>query len=414
MEDNANKMRPRRATKAKHISYAEANAPNSDDSAAEENAVEAYKDKQTGATTLGQNHKPADIEEPAQDHQMPDTGVAVGHQNADLLNSGDESDTSSFDDVPRGKFGIKLPRRTAIHAVPLYLTDTSKTRVYDGPLKRETSGRALLKQLYGPLPDHVTVIQGMVDRWFSKQALPDGQIGGSGVMQSPWLAADFEEKQRHWSNTWYARYRGAIEAPQRLRKIRTDHVNMFKPPSNELACLVGPYGTQKQAKTAYGYGEPTSETGVPLDSTASPTAPKSWLLDTGGIPLGIAWAPLAGRKEQFLAVCSIPFTDQDARDADSPEDDPEEMKKGSVQIWSIPCHKDVASPARFALSLSFDWGRPKRLQWCPIPPPEDSKIGLLAVLCGDGQVRVIEVPKPVPGQDEIYGMCSLTTCCSLD
>lgn len=331
-----------------------------------------------------------------------DEDMAVG---SDIESEDFSTSASATAPIGRGKLSQRTSERGVIHEVPSYATDLHQTRVYGGPLKTDTRGTHLLTLLYGPQPGHLKVIRQIMDKWFQNQTLPN-KHAGTGVMQSPWLAEDYEEKQKHWSRTWYGKYRAAETDLQRLRRIRPDHVHMFKPPMDELVCFLGPFNSQKQVRTSYGFGQSISGTGEPLGVTDPNlqqfTPPRGWMMDTGGIPLAIGWAPLVGHQEQFLAVCSIPYSDHEPKDAESPGDDPDEKKKGSVQIWSIPCHRTDDSHARLACSLSFDFGRPKRLQWCPVPPPDDSKIGLLAILCADGQVRVVEVPKTTAGQDN-YG-----------
>lgn len=336
--------------------------------------------------------------------KAPQNRDAGAHDTDGDSDDSDDTDEASSDDAPI-RNGKRLPRRAHIHEVSTYPADLRATRIYDGPLKQQPRGAQLLNLLYGPDPDHIKVFRGMLRKWFDHRILPSARVGEGGVMSSPWLAEDFEEKQKHWSRTWHERYRAA--KLQRLRKIRPDHADMFKPPMDELVCFVGHPDHQKQIQTCYGACQSIAENGQLLGTvdtgSQQATRPKEWLLDTGGIPLAIGWAPSTGHKEQFLAVCSVPFSDQEAKDGSSPDDEPEEKKKGSVQIWSIPCHKVDGNEARLLQFLSFDWGRPRRLQWSPVPPPDDSKIGLLAILTADGLVRVIEVPK-ASADLESYGI----------
>lgn len=307
----------------------------------------------------------------------------------------------------RGRWRKNLPKRTTVHAVPPYPTDLRKTRVYDGPLKRWTRSHQLLSMLYGPDQARLAVARGMFKKWFTSQVLPNKTHSGKGgVMSSPWLAEDYEVKQRQWARAWHERCRAAKQV-QRSHKIRPEHIEMFRPPPESLICFLGPFNNQTRARSSYGFGQPLSETGQPqaaidseLQQEATPAG--GWLLDTGGLPLGIGWAPITGRQEQYLAVCTVPPSDQEIKLSRLPEGDLEEKKRGSVQIWSIPCHRADGSHARLVHQFWFDWGRPKRLQWCPIPSPDDFKVGLLAVLCGDGQVRVLEVPRPTSDQTN-YG-----------
>lgn len=410
------KMRTRKSNKKKSFSFADKYDLGSDGSSEElEEARDEEEDvdfeEAEGDQDEGGIDEAGDDEE-LENGEKEDSAQHLGDEDlaVDSGSESEESSTSRSETAPfgRGKLSQRLSERGAIHKVPSYPADLQQTRVYDGPLKKNTRGTHLLALLYGPHSGHLKVIRQMMDKWYQNQILPD-KHAGTGVMQSPWLAEDYEEKQKHWSRTWYGKYRGAESDLQRLRRIRPDHVHMFKPPMKELVCFMGPFNSQKQIRTSCGFGQPISNTGEPLGvinpTSQHPTPPKGWMLDTGGLPLAIGWAPLVGHQEQFLAVCSIPYSDHEPKDAESPEDDPDEKKKGSVQIWSIPCHKTGGSHAHLAQSLSFDFGRPKRLQWCPVPPPDDSKIGLLAILCADGQVRVIEVPKPTSGQEN-YGTCN--------
>lgn len=399
-------MRTRKANKGQRKSYAATFRIGSDDSEEDlEDAQDQDADVDFGADEGQEASDEEEMDDAPEDEVVDDGNVLEQAEVPQKRDAGaldtdgdsddsDDSDEASLDRVPTRK-GRKLPKRAHIHEVPTYPAQLQATRVYDGPLKQQPRGPQLLNLLYGPDPDHIKVFRGMLRKWFDHQVLPSARVGEGGVMASPWLAEDFEEKQKHWSRMWHDRYRGA--KLQRLRKIRPDHVDLFKPPMDDLVCFVGHPDQQKQTRTRYGVCQSVAENGQLLDTvdTESQEVPKSkdWLLDAGGIPLGIGWAPSTRHKDQYLAICSVPFSDQEAKDGSSPDDDPEEKKKGSVQIWSIPCHKVAGNEPRLLHFISFDWGRPKRLQWCPVPPPDDSEIGLLAVLAADGLVRVIEVPK---------------------
>ncbi|KAJ4425188.1 hypothetical protein N0V82_000243 [Gnomoniopsis sp. IMI 355080] len=371
-------MRTRKANKSQRKSYAATFRIGSDDSEDDlEQAQDQDADVDFGVEEVHEASEADEIDDtPAEDDKLSDQ-----EQDPESDDS-DESDEAILDDAPMRK-GRKLPKRAHVHEVSTYPADLQATRIYDGPLKQNLRGPQLLNILYGPDPDHVKVFRGMLRKWFDHQVLPSARVGEGGVMSSPWLAEDFEVKQKYWSRAWHDRFRAA--KPQRMRKIRPDHVDMFKPPMNDLSI---------------------AENGQLLGSVSSGSQeanrPKDWLLDTGGIPIAMGWAPSTGHKEQFIAVCSVPFGDQEAKDGSSFDDDPEEKKKGSVQIWSIPCHKVDGNEARLLHFLSFDWGRPKRLQWCPVPPPDDSKIGLVAILAADGLVRIVEVPKASLGDQENY------------
>lgn len=413
-------MRTRKSNKKKSFKYKEAFDLGSDESASEieevEDADEDVEFEEPEGDGEGQGASDAEEEAHAVNeefreeeellHEAKGADVQRGAHEPMDVDSDDEIDSNGSEGAPVYK--RRLPNRSAIHEIPTYPTDLQQTRVYEGPLKKHTRGEHLLNVLYGPQPEHLDIVRQLLQKWFKSQTLPHKR-SGDGVMHSPWLAEDYEAKQNHWSRTWYGKYRAAKGGLQALRKIRPDHAEMFKPSSGDLVCLTGPVNAQIQFRTQYGLGLPVSETGEPQEATdpasQTPSTPKAWLLDTGAIPLAISWAPVVGHKEQFLAICTVPYSDQEYKDADSPEEDPDVKKNGSVQIWSIPCHKDDGSHARLVHLFSFDWGRPKRLEWCPVPPPSDAQIGMLAILCGDGQARVIEVPKATSDQENL-SMCS--------
>ncbi|ROW09508.1 hypothetical protein VMCG_02174 [Cytospora schulzeri] len=425
-------MRTRKANKTKRYSYADTYGIASDEDAEvhpevqdAEDDVDFDVDQAEEAQNVsgdddevedrGLNDEGGEDEDLSMDEKVD--GAAEGDEEAIPVESeadGGANVISTVKKVPRGRGGWKkkLLKRATIHGVPPYPANLQQTRVYDGPLKRWLRTTQLLNILYGPEPAHLKVMRGMARKWFESHVLPSkSYTGEGGVMESPWLAEDYELEQKQWSKVWYDRYRAAAKGSlQQSRKIRSEHVEMFKPPQDDMICSLGPFNSQKQVRTRYGFGQPVLETGEPSEAihpaSQQSTPPRGWLLDTGGLPLGIGWAPISGHKEQFLAVCTVPYSDQEPKYAGAPDEHPEEMKRGSIQVWSIPCHKDDGTHSRLVHHFWFDWGRPKRLQWCPIPSPDESKIGILAVLCADGQVRVFEVPKPVSSQVNYEWMTS--------
>lgn len=426
-------VRTRKVNKANRKSYAAVFSLGSDDSGSDvAEAHEANGDVDFNMEDAPQGERSeedeVDIEqgdEPAEKQDLQEEELDTQSTNTTEQHTPDESEDSDDIDAPSThnvpmRKGRRLPKRVHIHEVPTYPIDLRATRIHDGPLKDRPRSEELFNLLYGPDPGHIKVFLGMLGKWFDRQLLPSGRVGEEGVMSSPWLSEDFEEKSRHWCRMWHDRARAA--KLQRLQKIRPDHVDMFKPQNNRLICVLGFHSHQKQIRTSYGYGQPVTENGQPSNiagvGSRNDPAPKGWLLDTGGIPIALGWAPSTGRKEQFLAVCSVPFSDQEPKDGSSPDDNPEEKKTGSVQLWSIPCHRTDCSAALMAQSLSFDWGRPKRLQWCPVPSTDESNIGMLAILAADGFVRVIEVLKATSGpanygrQAPFLCTCSpLMSCC---
>lgn len=407
-------MRTRKSNKAKRFSYSESYELGSEES--EEDLGELqdadvdvdFEEPAGDEEGQGESAGDDDDDEVMNDAGVEDEGLSGGEKLEELPQEGgnvDSTDTEEDDGdgtavkprwAPKGraKWKLKLVERGTVHTVPEYPSDLRQTRMYEGPLKSWTRAQELLVILYGPEQAHIKVMRAMLRKWFESQTLPSISNDEGGVMHSPWLAEDFEEKEKRWSRSWYEKYRAASHELQKSRKIRSEHIDMFKPPSHEMVCFIGPFNQQQQIRTSYGSGNAVTQSGEPLtDESSASQPPKGWLLDTGGIPLSIGWAPLRGHREQFLAVCTVPYADQELKEHDAREADAEEKKRGSVQIWSVPCQREDASPAHLVTSLQFDFGRSKQIQWCPVAPPDDHTIGMLAVLCGDGQARILEVLK---------------------
>lgn len=420
-------MRTRKSNKAKRFSYSESYELDSEENAEDLGELQDadadvdFEEPAGGEEGHGESAGDDDDDEVMNDADVGAEGLSEDEKLGELPQDGGKADSTDTEEeeeddggggtavkprwTPNGraKWKLKLLERGTVHVVPEYPSDLRQTRMHDGPLKSWTRAQQLLVILYGPEQAHIQVMRGLLRKWFHSQTLPNISNGEGGMMHSPWLAEDYEDKERRWSQSWYGKYRAASHELQKSRKIRSEHIDMFKPPPQELICFIGPFHQQQQIRTSYGSGNAVAQSGEPLTNESSaPRPPKGWLLDTGGIPLSIGWAPLRGHREQFLAVCTVPYADQELKEHDARDADAEEKKRGSVQIWSIPCHREDASPAHLVTSLQFDFGRSKRIQWCPVAPPNDHTVGMLAVLCGDGQARVLEVLKSQTVQDN-YG-----------
>lgn len=399
-------VRTRRTNKGQKKNYAATFSLGSDEESGSEVEVDQVRDADADDDFDMEEGPEGSAEEevdngaansPANEEEMHDEK----EDTADV--SDGSSDEHSIDAAPIPK-RKKLLKRAHVHQVQTYPSST-QTRTYLGPLQSHPRGISWLTLLYGPDPDHIQVIFSMVCKWFGNQVLPSDRVGENGVMSSPWLSEDFEDKLRQWSAEWQERCRASNL--QRLQKIRPDHIDLFKPQMTQLLCFLGRPSHQQQIRTHYSFGGAVTENGQLQELVGAArkkaAAAKGYLLDTGGIPLAMGWAPLTGSKEQYVAICSVPFSDQEPKDGSSPNDDPEEQKRGSVQIWSIPCHRAGGNDPVLTQSLSFDWGRPKRLQWCPVPSADETSIGFVAILTADGIVRVVEVPRAISGRQESYG-----------
>jgi len=294
-----------------------------------------------------------------------------------------------------------IQSRKGFHDIPHYPLETRiVTRVYAGPLRRYARYSALRDAMYGPEYQRIKIIWDLDNRWRDYPLLPPKlpPEDPQGISPSPWLPAGFEREQEHRAFIWYGNYKVTSPEIQQTHQIHPEAPSLLPEVKGDLVVLLGPWDQQSEFTLSPRSGLLLSPIDVPIVSPEStPEQPTGWVFDVGGIPLALAWAPLSQRSAQVLAVASIPFSDQEPiqTQAINPPEKPDTT--GCIQLWEFPSNipaQGLASPARAVPRLItasfFDWGRPKRLQWCPVPLDTSGIYGLLAVLCGDGKARIIE------------------------
>ena len=299
-----------------------------------------------------------------------------------------------------------------VHQVPLYPTDIRQTRIYVGLLKRWTRHHQLADLYYGPSQQHLGIVYDMMRRWLQYHVLPGRSLSHQGgVMASPWLAEGFERRQEERHTAWFKANIADKEARQRTHSIAVKHAQRFVTyEDRELKALLGPHTHQTEVTLKYGQSLSISESGAPVTDRGSHTdVSNGWLFDVGGLVLSMKWAPSPGQGDQILAMAVIPHSDQAYREVDD-EGAPDEKADGCIQFWRFTGTPDSAGvvrpslkPPQLSNAICFSWGRPKRLEWCPMALPTPGLLGLLAVLSGDGKVRVASVRKQEDRSQATYG-----------
>lgn len=318
----------------------------------------------------------------------------------------------------------KLLKRTDnVHQIPAYPIEVKSTRTYAGPLRRHDRYGLLVDMMYGPNQEHVDNIDYMRERWVNYPVLPSRlATDESGPMANPWVTDEHrEELERSFQEWWLRMGNTGGGGPQRSTLLSSEQAQELLPRADgDLAAFLGRHNDQKEHQISSGQSFSLATSGSPILDTQGET-PSGWLFEVGGIPLSIAWAPKPD-GDQLLAVAVVPETDQAfyKREADKPKED---MKQGSIQLWAFQADQNVEGsmvPSRNAAkrvgALCFDWGRPKRISWCPETPQMESAGGLLAVLAGDGQVRVVQVNAFECSESPQYGtpFASIVDCMPVD
>lgn len=280
------------------------------------------------------------------------------------------------------------------------------TRSYVGPLTRWARFGDLCQYWFGDQKGYERVAQAYTSIWANQELTPPKLTSPAhlSIARSPWMPSSFCNDQETAFRLWYERYQSACSHRQRSAPVsRATALPHYLPqPDTELIALLGPFNDQKEYKFSPGHAMPLSHDSLPIEGPdGHPSAPAAFLLDVGGIVLSMGWAPTKGLVDQLLAMTVIPFSDQAYYE--TPEEAPKEstLKHGSIQIWGIATDKVTKGTMSLLKSapslltvLCFEWGRAVRMQWCPVPLTVESRAGLLAVLCKDGRIRVIEVKQP--------------------
>jgi len=372
-----------------------------------------------GADDLGDDEHQSGDDEDAEEEEQDDDD----HDVLEVVESSNAKAAAAATRGPsnRPKPGPQAAATGDYHEIPPLPKDPRTSRVWDGPLKKWDRFALLTDLLYGPNWDHIRLINRLRNRWRRNPVLPTrGHRDDGGVAAPSWQPEGFEKLQAERFQSWYqGLYLKVTTSIQRSHPLPAKTRSQLLPqPDGDLIALLGPAGRQQSIKFNMGKTISLQEFGGLLDpSEPAEKHSAGWMLDVGGIPLAAGWAPIAGKTDQLLALAVVPFADQadqpaPTEKAEAPPSPDESMRVGCVQLWRFPISEDSTGvirpsrdPPRLASVLSFDWGRPKRLQWCPVPLPAGSATyGLLAVLAGDGMVRILDVRKRA-GSDEndVYG-----------
>ncbi|KAJ9151080.1 Transcription factor tau subunit sfc6 [Coniochaeta hoffmannii] len=296
------------------------------------------------------------------------------------------------------------------HQLPPYPLDARiPTRAYTGPLKRGVRSGILRDLMYGPEYSKAKLIWDLYERWFKYAVLPPRHPPQhpQGVLPSPWVPPGFERDQEKLAAKWYGEYSALSTEKSQSRTLLQKHGERLIPQGQgDLTVLLGPVGSQKEVRFSTSMGLAFSASGLPLGEPDSPDdTPSGWMVDVGGIVVSLGWAPFQTGDKQILALAVIPHSDQARPKWNHATETEDDKKHGCLQFWEFTWDRDgngakwsSRNRPRFLMAKCFDWGRPRRMQWCPVSLDTVGLYGTLAVLCGDGRVRVLEV-KTVPNSE---------------
>ncbi|KAI1780109.1 WD40 repeat-like protein [Hypoxylon cercidicola] len=291
-----------------------------------------------------------------------------------------------------------------------YPTDTAQkwTRTYVGPVKRWTRLMHLIEYWFGDKGDRKHIFNFFLNLWWDFELLPPKLPHGSrqsDMARKSWVPDSFAQDQEDNFHRWYQKHLSGRVIPHESTLLdKASATRWFFPKTeDEMSVLLGHVSNQKEYLIKQGEGISFSDSGLPVEDEGSYEPQNGgWLLNVGGIVLSMGWAPIKGQVDQLLAMAIVPYSDQafykDLNDAPKTL----ALREGTIQIWKFEANKDskgVLRPARSPPTLScavcFSWGRVTRMQWCPISLPSENQTRLLAILCGDRNLRIIEIKQDI-------------------
>ncbi|KAI0012138.1 WD40 repeat-like protein [Xylariaceae sp. FL0662B] len=302
--------------------------------------------------------------------------------------------------------------------VQTYPTDPAQkwTRTYAGPVRRWTRFADLRKYWFGDRDNYNLIVDEFLDMWWEYELLPPKLQSADQLAraQNSWMPDNFAQDQEVKFRHWYERCL-SVQIKRQMSTVIDKAQELtcrefFSQTDREMSVLLGHVTNQKEYHFKQGRSISFSGSGMPIEDTDDETQSSGWLFDVGGIVSSMGWAPTTGTGDQFLATTVIPHSDQafykDLKDA--PKDSG--MKEGIIQVWRFEAAQDaqgIIRPARRSPKLvhavCFPWGRATRMQWCPVPlTAQDHRAGILAVLCRDGKLRILEVKKVFRGQEGMF------------
>ncbi|KPM37172.1 hypothetical protein AK830_g9388 [Neonectria ditissima] len=266
-------------------------------------------------------------------------------------------------------------------------------RAYCGPYDRGIRGNALVDMWYGRHEGGVKMAHDMLDRWMDWSVLPPREEAGErGQKNRGVWSPNFFEREASNAEHWFERVKASMPQGNSLRRLSDHEAQPYVFERGAMPVLMGPHNSQQEVSFAPGDACTLSQSGLPFDQDdRDAKIVAGWMFDTGGIVTGMSWAPQhEPETTQLLALCVIPYADQEYYDFEQESVKPDFQKHGVVQLWELVGERGEdgfvrpsSKQPKLRRTICLEHGRARRVKWSPA-------FGHLAVLCGDGNVYVIE------------------------
>ncbi|KAL6880782.1 WD40-repeat-containing domain protein [Trichoderma novae-zelandiae] len=273
---------------------------------------------------------------------------------------------------------------------------------YVGPYDRGMRGKALARTWFGPNPERISMAHELLQRWSGWTIFPPKvpQDEDEPTDKGFWFPGGLDKEAR-LAEKWHAQMSSALPSDNVWAELNPDESVAFRFPPLSMPMLTGPQEAQLELSMEPGRCYSMSQSNVPYDQDEDDDKVQSgWVLDVGGIVLGMDWAPRRDKNpKQMLALAIIPPSDQDMYNYEEESVKPGFQKQGIVQIWEFQgittddsFIRPSSEPAILRKTLCLDCGRIRRVRWSP-------SRNHIAFLCGDGSVYIADAGD-LDGQEE--------------
>ena len=231
------------------------------------------------------------------------------------------------------------------------------------PTKAYIDYKAVAGLLGGHDPDQR---QQSTARWARDPTLPSRESGFHPASGDKNAVATAEAA---WN--WFLEQGGkdAFANGQITEAVQEAELEALKASFRPCHALMGPYTDQRRYRV-------DPQHSLPLSEIWNGSPPRhGFMLCVGSEVRCLQWAPTLQGRGQYLAVLT-------RRDG--------ELPKSMLQIWHVnPTAAGDAATLDHGLHVD---GTVRAMHWCPVPCPDPDTMGLMALVCADGFLRIIAVP----------------------
>lgn len=164
---------------------------------------------------------------------------------------------------------------------------------YVGPYERGMRGKALVRTLYGPSPERISMAHELLERWSGWTIFPPKvpQDEDEPTDKGFWSPGGFDKEAR-LAKQWHAQLVRALPSDGTWSEISFPETEMYRFPQLSMPVLTGPHETQPEIPMEPGHGHSMSQSSIPFDQDKDDDKVESgWMLDVGGLVLSMDWAP---------------------------------------------------------------------------------------------------------------------------